>query len=320
MTAAAHGDLVSIVMPVWRPHAEWFPAAVSSVLAQTDCEFELIVVDDGNDPPVEPPVESNRLRLLRIEHGGAARARTAGTAEARGRWLRYVDADDVLAPGGTALLLDAIVREPDAALVFGSSLLCDENLVPKRLDRCALGRVTALDCVLGRFNAWLPAMLFPRRVVERVGPWNEKLPVSVDWDFVLRALDEGPGYRVPGVMFSYRMHAGSLSAAKRGVGGRAARQIVTEYFRRHPDQRDTRIGRQCFRRVEAHELRDRLVGRTWWRSGVFWTGLLTDPIPALHALPALIRSSIPTRFQSTLFALLRRRAVDDSGDGIDGTS
>lgn len=323
MTPAAPDDLVSIVMPVWRPHAGWFPAAVSSALAQTDCEFELIIVDDGNDPPVEPPIESNRLRMLRIEHGGCARARTAGTAAARGRWFRHVDADDVLAPDGTARLLNAIVQRPDAALVFGSSLLCDENLVPKRLDRCALDLVTAVDCVLGRFNAWLPAMLFPRRVVEGVGPWNEELPVSTDWDFVLRALDEGPGYRVPGVMFSYRMHAGSLSAARRGVGGRTARQIVTEYFRRHPGQRNTRIGRQCIRRVEAHELRDRLVDRTWWRSGVFWRGLLTDPAPALRALPALIRSSIPARLQSTLFSLyrlFRRLPADGSPGEMDGTA
>lgn len=320
MTPAAPDDLVSIVMPVWRPHAEWFPAAVSSVLAQTDCEFELIIVDDGNDPPVEPPVESSRLRMLRIAHGGCARARTAGTAEGRGRWFRHVDADDVLAPDGTARLLSAIVQRPDAALVFGSSLLCDEDLVPKRLDRCALDRVTAVDCVLGRFNAWLPAMLLPRHVVEGVGPWNEELPVSVDWDFVLRALDEGPGYRVPGVMFSYRMHAGSLSTARRGVGGRAARQIVTAYLLRHPQQRDTRVGRQCIRRVEAHELRDRLADRTWWRSGVFWSALLADPGIALRALPTLIRSSIPTRLQSTLFSLFRRHRADVSGKGIDGTT
>lgn len=146
--------LVSIVMPVWRPHAEWFPAAVSSVLAQTDCEFELIIVDDGNDPPLEPPVESSRLRMLRIEHGGCARARTAGTVEARGSWFRHVDADDVLAPDGTARLLNAIVQRPDAAIVFGDALLCDENLVPKRMDCCVLDRVTAVDRVLGRFNCF----------------------------------------------------------------------------------------------------------------------------------------------------------------------
>lgn len=124
---------------------------------------------------------------------------------------------------------------------------------------------------------------------------------------MLRALDEGPGYRVPGVSFKYRMHAGSLSTARRGVGGQAARQIVADYFVRHPEQRDTRVERQCNRRVEAHELRDRLVGLTWWRSAVFWSGLLTDPEPALRALPALIRSSIPTRLQSMWFSLFRRR-------------
>lgn len=320
MTPAAPDDLVSIVMPVWRPHAEWFPAAVSSVLTQADCEVELIIVDDGNDPPVESPLESNRLRVLRVPHGGCARARTAGGTRARGSWLRFVDADDVLTPDGTSRLLNAIGRRPDAALVFGDAIICDENLVPKRLDRCGRERVTAVDCLLGRFNAWLPAMLFPRRLIEAIGPWNERLSVSEDWDFVLRALEQGPGYRVPGVTFSYRMHDGSLSASRRGVGGRAARQILTDYLARHPEQRGTEVARQCLRRVEAHELRDRLVGHTWWRSGVFWSGLLTDPGPALRALPALIRSSIPTRLQSTLFSLFHRRSVDVSPGEMDDTA
>lgn len=310
-------DLVSIIMPVWRPHAGWFPAAVSSVLAQTDCEFELILVDDGNDPPLEPPVESSRIRMVRIPHGGTARARTAGSTRMRGSCLRFVDADDVLAPDSTALLLNELCRRPDAALVFGDALLCDEKLVPKRFDRCDLKRVTAVDCLLGRFNAWLPGMLFPRRVIETIGPWNEQLPVSEDWDFVLRALDVGPGYRVPGVTFRYRMYAGSLSTSRRGVGGRAARQIAAEYFQRHPRQRDTRIGRRCIRRVEAHELRDRLVGRTWWRSGVFWRALLSVPAPALHALPTLLRSSIPTRLQSMLFAWSRQHPAEKSAGRID---
>jgi len=57
---------VTLVMPVWKPHATWFREAVVSALGQTGCEVELVVVDDGNDPPVAgsiPELDDPRVRL-----------------------------------------------------------------------------------------------------------------------------------------------------------------------------------------------------------------------------------------------------------------
>ena len=64
-------DLVSLVMPVWRPRREWLLEAVGSALGQRDCSLELIVVDDGNAEPVAVIsnylFERRGLRDLRLE-------------------------------------------------------------------------------------------------------------------------------------------------------------------------------------------------------------------------------------------------------------
>ena len=309
----ANSPEVSIVMPVWKPHADWYPTAVASALEQEGCSTELIVVDDGNDPPVRlPPFAADAAHLVRIEHAGPAAARDAGRRAARGNWIRFADADDVLPPDGTFHLLRAAAVRPDAALVFGDTLLCDATLTPHRLDHCRLRKVTAVDCLLGRFNAWLPAMLFARDVAEVLEPSDSRLEVSTDWDYVLRALDHGPGYRVPRCVYIYRQHHGSLSTSgDRGRGSRAAREIVGSYFARHPEQRGTRIEGAARRRVEAHEFRDSLSGVKWWRNRRFWAGLVIHPRPALRALPVLIRSSLPRRLSAVIHRLRGRRGASE---------
>ena len=71
------GRLVSLIMPAWRPRPEWFHEAVTSALAQRNCDFELIVVDNGNDVAVDGTLSSirdPRMRIIRIGHGGVSRA------------------------------------------------------------------------------------------------------------------------------------------------------------------------------------------------------------------------------------------------------
>lgn len=85
-------------------------------------EVELIVVDDGSDPPVAP---SAGAKLVRIPHGGAAAARNAGLEHASGRFVWFFDADDRLMPGTLSVLLDVLQRLPDDADLFHTGAMTD---------------------------------------------------------------------------------------------------------------------------------------------------------------------------------------------------
>ena len=258
--------LVSVVMPAWRPRPEWLHEAVAGVLAERGCDLELLVVDDGSDPPVAPllaDVGDDRLRVLRVPHGGPYAARNAALREAAGAFVRYVDADDAVEPGSTAALL-ALAREHPGALAYGGTLLCDAALAPlapRTVATSDLEGDVAEACVQGGFDVYVVSILFPRAVLERSGPWEETaFSVSGDWDYVLRAAELAPVRRLDAVVTRYRRHERSLTkAAAVAAGARAARLVVDRYLERHPEQRGTALERRAYFNVAA----DRVLAHAW---------------------------------------------------------
>lgn len=244
---------VSLVMPAWRPRGDWLRAAVRSALDEPAADLELIVVDDGSPEPVEPllaEVGDPRLRVVRLTHRGPYAARDAGIAAARGEWLRFVDADDLVEPGSTGRLLELARREPPA-IAYGATLVCDEHLEGAEIATAERAEDAVRQCVLGGFDAYVVSMVFPREVVERAGAWAEaEFPVSGDWDFVLRCLEQAPARRLDAVVTRYRRHPASVTkTADVAAGAAAGRLVLGRYFARHPELRGSELERRAYLRL-----------------------------------------------------------------------
>jgi glycosyltransferase involved in cell wall biosynthesis len=255
-------ELVSLVMPAWRPRPRWLQEAVAGALEQRDSRLELLVVDDGSPEPVAELLtgfDDPRLRVIRIEHAGASSATNAGVAAARGDYLRFIDADDVIEVASTNRLL-VLTGGRDDVIAYGATMFCDEDLRPlwKMTSRVEGDAVTA--CLLGRFTTRPPAFLFPRRVIEATGEWSTELTVSYDWDFILRALEHGRVRGTDEVATYYRRHPSGLTSSA-AEGERGARYVVERYFKRHPEQRGKRLERRARARLFAH------VGRVYATHG-----------------------------------------------------
>jgi O-antigen biosynthesis protein len=240
---------VTVTMAAWKPRADWFHAAVESVLAEHGRELELVVVDDGSPEPVSEllsAVDDPRLRVVHVEHGGTAAARNAGIAAARGRLLRFVDADDIVAPGSTARLADLIGPRNDV-VAYAATVVCDEELRPLHTIMSSIEGDAVAECLLGRFDVRHVSMMFPRQVVERAGQWRGGFALSEDWDFVLRALEHAEVRADPSPAIYYRRHRSSRTrAAAVQVGEADRRRIVEHYFERHPEQRGSRLEHEAF--------------------------------------------------------------------------
>jgi glycosyltransferase involved in cell wall biosynthesis len=252
------GDLVSIVMPAWKPRLDWLHEAVQSALGQRGAEIELLVVDDGSPEPVADLLgefDDRRLRVIRIEHVGVCDARNAGAAEARGAYLRYIDSDDVIEAGSTARLL-ALADGRDDVIAYGATMFCDEQLRPLWRMTSEVEGDGVESCLLGRFPARPHAFLFPRRVVEQAGNWDEEIVVVHDWDFILRALEHATVRGSDTVATFYRRHPGGVTGKMNtGAAVRSAEQVVERYFERHPEQRGTPLERKARARALAHAAR-----------------------------------------------------------------
>jgi glycosyltransferase involved in cell wall biosynthesis len=239
---------VSLVMPVWQVPQPWLHEAVSSALAEDACAIEVVVVDDGNDDPVADrlrEVADERLRVVRIAHAGQGPALDAGIAAARGRYLRFVDADDVVVPHSTSRLLRLADGRTDV-IAYGATVVCDEALNPVRTISSSIAGDATVPCLLGLFEVRHVAMLFPRAVVEHAGTWSAGMRVSGDWDFVLRALELATvvGDGEPAVL--YRRHARSLTgAADVETGERDRERVIDRFLERNPHQRGTSLERRA---------------------------------------------------------------------------
>jgi glycosyltransferase involved in cell wall biosynthesis len=285
--------LVSLVMPVWRPRRDWLLQAVRSALAQRDCELELIVVDDGNPEPLDEllaDVRDPALRLVRAPRGGPSEARNAGVEAARGRLIRFVDADDVYEPGSTARLARLIGADDDV-IAYGQTVFCDEELRPVWTMSSRLEGWIAAEAVLGHFRVRIQSLLFPAAIVRAAGPWDASFPVCHDLEFIARALEHARVRFDPAVATYYRKHKYSVSSDfERGDDD--IRRVIEGYLERHPDRRGTAFERRAIASRHAVAARARAV-RGMAKPALRRLGqsLALDPretvIEAWAALPAL---------------------------------
>lgn len=145
---------ISIVMPVYNAEA-YLEASVQSVLGQTCQDWELLLTDDHSTDKSVAIAQSlakkdSRIRVLSQKDGvkGAANARNLGTAQAQGRYLCFLDADDIWRRDKLEKEL-AFMKEKNTAFVFSGYEFGDEEAagtgkivhVPERLSyREALSR------------------------------------------------------------------------------------------------------------------------------------------------------------------------------------
>ncbi len=87
----------SIVIPVYNK-GNYVATTIRSVLAQTETDFELIIVNDGstdNSLQVIKTFQDRRIRIISIPNGGVSNARNIGIMESKGTYIAFLDADDI---------------------------------------------------------------------------------------------------------------------------------------------------------------------------------------------------------------------------------
>jgi glycosyltransferase involved in cell wall biosynthesis len=234
---------VSVVLCAWNPRRDWFDEAIASIL-DDEADLELIVVDDGSDEPVERLLvhrDDPRIRVVRVDHGGLSRARNAGIRAARGAYIRFADADDVVEPNSTRLLLELA---DDGTISYGATVVGDEELRPLRVRRSRLSGHIARQCLLYRFDVAHTSMLFPRRILEQSGEFDPTLRQCQDWDYVLRACELAPVRGTEAVVTRYRRHGAAAAANVRGAL-QFESLVVDRYFERHPEEAGSSLEREA---------------------------------------------------------------------------
>ncbi|MDB5973572.1 MAG: glycosyltransferase family 2 protein [Nevskia sp.] len=224
---------ISIVLPTHN-RARLLPRAVRSVLAQTDVDFELVVIDDGSSDGTQDVLASlpgdARIRLLRNETpGGAAAARNRAIRSASGEWVAFLDDDDELLPDYLVRLRSHLHALPAAGLVWtGVERLYHDSTPPRSeilqwQDRWDGMTPAAHPFLL--FFALSFGVAIRRSALLDAGLFDERFSATEDIDLAMRLVAAGTPYAaLPEVLL--RVHIGEGASVSRSRDHRSALRLL----------------------------------------------------------------------------------------------
>ena len=224
--------LVSIIIPVYNAE-KYLAYTIQSAIAQTWPNKEIIVVDDGstdNSLAIAKTFEGQSVKIFNQKNKGASSARNKGLQEAKGEYIQFLDADDLLSINKIAEQMQALQFAAGKVAVCSTVHFNDGDDLssnrPSAYEEAFLfnsnNPVYFLVNLWGGYsdhgsmvqpNAWLT----PAHLIKKAGNWNELLSVDDDGEFFCRILLASAGVIKTGGLNFYRKHGNStnLSAGKK---------------------------------------------------------------------------------------------------------
>lgn len=211
----------SIIIPVYNC-AMYLENCVSSILAQTVCDYEILLIDDGSKDESgrlcdELAARDSRIRVFHKENGGAASARNYGLDRAAGRYILFIDGDDTIDPDCLMAMREAAA---DGTMgIFGMSFdyYRNDTVLRRELLSCKYnGNFTPAE-ISEEFGGFFDDnqlssacnKIFDRSLIERL---RLRFAVGVklyeDFDFVVRYLTQASSIIcIPRPLYFYRLSA-----------------------------------------------------------------------------------------------------------------
>jgi glycosyltransferase involved in cell wall biosynthesis len=225
--------LVSVIIPLCNAE-RYFEQCIQSVLDQTWPNIEVIIVDDSsidNSFAIAQKFESEKVKLVRQPNSGASIARNHGLKLAKGKYIQFMDADDLLSKDKIEAQVNILNNNKDYIAVCGTVYFRDGNdpynSEPKK-EWYHNGSDDPVDFLLKLYsgkeiisgyggmvqpNAWLT----PKNLIDRAGPWNEFRCPDDDGEFFCRVIlaSKGVKYSEKGINYYRKFSTGkSLSGQK----------------------------------------------------------------------------------------------------------
>ena len=213
---------VSIVIPVYNGE-RYLVQCIESALAQTYENTEIIAVDDGSTDgsPEILARYSDRIRTVRVRHGGLAAAINKGIACMTGEWLAVLDSDDIMYPDAVERMVGAAERL-DSSSATRIIPFFDLHLI--RSDGGPTGRTAAhcmdnsMDsfeqgvCLFYGFFGNSEVAVIHRSILEESGGFDERFWRGEDIEFNMRLImvHKYRFHHVPWVTYGYRMHGAQV--------------------------------------------------------------------------------------------------------------
>jgi glycosyltransferase involved in cell wall biosynthesis len=225
--------LVSVIIPLYNA-ARYIRQSLNAIANQTWDNIEVIIIDDGSTDEsykVAKQYVSERVTLIKQVNAGASAARNRGLERAKGKYIQFCDADDLLSSNKIAAQVTLLEKYPDYLAVCDTAYF-DDGTNPYETtpvgDWYATGTDDPIDFLIKLYGGYLigdgfggmiqpNAWLTPRTIIDKAGPWNEMRCPDDDGEFFCRVILASKGIRyAPHAVNYYRKfsHRQSLSGQR----------------------------------------------------------------------------------------------------------
>jgi glycosyltransferase involved in cell wall biosynthesis len=180
--------LISVIIPTYN-RKKFLQEAVDSVLAQSFGDFEVLVIDDGSGevyPDIRGSGDPGKVKLFKRPHRGAAAARNFGGSKAKGKYIAFLDSDDLWQRRKLEKQINYLKQNPQYKICYTDEkwIRNGQHLNQMKKHQKYNGRI---------FEKCLPlciiscsSILLEKSVFEELGGFDESLPVCEDYDLWLR--------------------------------------------------------------------------------------------------------------------------------------
>jgi len=270
--------LISIIIPVFNG-SKHLAEAIQSALNQTWQYKEIIIVDDGSVDDSLQIAESFKSEIVKVftqKNKGASAARNAGLTQAKGDYIQFLDADDLLSPdkieAQISCLNSSVTQLAICKTVYFNDgenhlngKLSDSWLINDTDDPADfLTKLYAGEEIMPGYGGMITihSWLTPRNLIEAAGPWNEKLSLDDDGEFFCRVVlaAERIKFSNKGLNY-YRKFNSQLSLSAQKSRKATASAILAT---------DLKFG--YLKAKSNNTVVDRVFARHYW-----WTGVLAYP-------------------------------------------
>lgn len=212
--------LVSIIIPTYN-RAQYLKLTLDSIQNQSFKNYEVIVIDDGTpgDNNLLLCNEYEKVKYIKIQNsGGPAKPRNIGIKESKGKYLAFVDDDDIWLPNKLERQVEILEKNPDFGLVHGCCDVINEygilqNIIVGRPGKPDVKHGNVKMSMLGNWTVMMPTSFVRKEIVDKVGYFNEKMPAAgEDVEFWTRCSFETKFFYLDEPLVLYRIHHKNISS------------------------------------------------------------------------------------------------------------
>lgn len=224
---------VSTIIPAFNCE-KYIKETVESVFSQTHKDIELIVVDDCSTDDTGKILKAFGPRVICVrqeKNAGPTIARNRGIEMAKGKYVAFLDHDDIWAPTKLEKQIGLLEGDPDVALVYSDSfsLNASDSKTGTLFRAVRPERGFVFESLLFNHFIATSSVVIRKKVFDEIGKFNERYFISQDFDLYLRIAERHKIDFVDEPLFKYRAHPGGLSTKRRKLTLQEAIEISKRY-------------------------------------------------------------------------------------------